>query len=156
MSSQEISSKMGNNNQNTYREQSDSVPANAGDIRLGLNQVEYSNGYDGPVIHLYGRQQDGTSHEIQITGFRPYLYVKADQAGKTPPMQVIKVDNTPYWSIYREEVRRLYTQRPSDVREVREQYVHFEADIPFATRFMIDRGITAGVRIPAGMTQIPY
>ena len=156
MSSQEISSDLVNNNQNTHREQSESHPINNGEIRLGLNQVEYSNGYDSPIIHLYGREKDGTPHEIQITGFRPYLYVKADQAGKTPPMQVIKVDNTPYRSIYREEVRRLYTQRPTDVREVREQYGHYEADIPFATRFMIDRGITAGVRIPAGMTQIPY
>jgi DNA polymerase I len=34
-------------------------------------------------------------------------------------------------------------------RDVRERYRHFEADIPFATRFMIDTGLTGGVCAPA-------
>ena len=125
-------------------------------MALGLNQVEYSNGPEGPVIHLYGRETNGTPHEILITGFQPYLYIKADQISRPVPMQVIRIDDTSYWSIHREEVRRMYTQRPTDVRDVRNDYSHFEADIPFATRFMIDRGITAGVRIPDGQYQVPY
>ncbi|MDD1728315.1 MAG: DNA polymerase, partial [Methanospirillum sp.] len=125
-------------------------------MALGLNQVEYSNGPEGPVIHLYGRETNGTPHEILIIGFQPYLYIKADQISRPVPMQVIRIDDTPYWSIHREEVRRMYTQRPTDVRDVRNDYSHFEADIPFATRFMIDRGITAGVRIPDGHYQVPY
>ncbi len=129
---------------------------NSNEIHLGVSQVEYSNGPDGPLIHLYGRELDGSSHEIVITGFMPYLYIKADQADRNHPTQVVKVDPTPYRSIYGEEVRRLYTHRPTDVRDVRTNYSHFEADIPFATRYMIDRGITAGVRIPSGITQIPY
>jgi len=130
----------------------DKTPA----LLLGINQVEYSNSADGPIIHLYGREQDGTAHEIQVTGFQPYLYVRAEQAGKTPPPEVIRVDTTPYKTIHGVDVRRIYTRRPTDVREVRNEYTHFEADIPFATRFMIDRGITAGVRLPAGCTQVPY
>jgi DNA polymerase I len=125
-------------------------------IQLGINQVEYSNGPEGPIIHIFGREKDSTAHEVLITGFQPYLYVKAEQAEQIPPMQVIKIENTPYWSIHREELRRMYTQRPTDVREVRNEYTHFEADIPFATRFLIDRGITSGVEIPAGQYQIPY
>lgn len=132
------------------------IPSESGDIQLGINQVEYSNGPDGPVIHIFGRNQDGIPREVLITGFKPYLYIKADQADRPLPMQVIKVDKTPYRSIHREELRRLYTQRPTDVRDVRDNYTHFEADIPFATRFMIDRGITSGIRIPAGTYQVPY
>jgi len=132
-------------------------PDEGNEILLGVNQVEYSNGPHGPVIHLYGRETDGNAREIMITGFKPYLYVKADQLSKIPlPMQVIRVEETPYWSIHREEVRRMYTQRPTDVRDVRTDYTHFEADIPFATRFMIDRGITAGIKIPRDQYQVPY
>ena len=46
-------------------------------------------------------------------------------------------------------MRRLYTQRPGDVRELREKYHHCEADIPFATRFLIDTGLTGGARAPS-------
>lgn len=126
-----------------------------GELHLGISQVEYSNGIDGPVIHLYGRESDGTPHEIAITGFQPYLYVRATEARRTPPMQVIRVDPASYRSIHGEEVKRLYTQRPTDVRDVRNDYHHFEADIPFATRFMIDQGITSGVRIPSGINPVP-
>lgn len=126
------------------------------EILLGISQVEYSSGPEGPVIHLYGRERDGTAREIQVTGFQPYLYVSADQAGRTPPPGVIRIDTTPYLTIHGEAVRRLYTHRPTDVREVRNDYRHFEADIPFATRFMIDRGITAGVRVPVGSSPVPF
>ncbi|MFH0966982.1 MAG: 3'-5' exonuclease, partial [Methanobacteriota archaeon] len=132
------------------------ISSESGNTLLGINQVEYSNGPDGPIIHIFGRKKDGSPHEVLITGFQPYFYIKADQATRTLPMQVIKVDKTPYKSIHREEVRRLYTNRPTDVRDVRNEYTHFEADIPFATRFMIDRGITSGIRIPTDTYQVPY
>ncbi len=40
------------------------------EILLGVNQVEYSNGPEGPVIHLYGREPSGTARELIITGFK--------------------------------------------------------------------------------------
>jgi DNA polymerase I len=128
----------------------------SGEILIGITQVEYSNGPDGPVIHIFGRETNGTPHEVFITGFQPYFYVKAEQVNQILPKQVIRVDNTRFWSIHREEVRRLYTWRPTDVRDIRNEYTHYEADIPFATRFMIDRRITSGVRIPAEPYQVPY
>ena len=57
--------------------------------------------------------------------------------------------DTIYRSIRGEKLKRLYTVRPGDVREMRERYRHFEADIPFATRFMIDCGLTGAVSVPA-------
>ncbi len=40
------------------------------------------------------------------------------------------------------------------MREEREKFRHFEADIPFATRFMIDTGLTGGVSAPS--TNVDY
>lgn len=117
--------------------------------RIAINQVEYSNAPDGPIIHIFGRDQKGKAIRIDVTGFKPYLYVPADQAESVPlPPQASLETGTSYRSIRGEPLRRLYTQRPGDVRDVRERYRHFEADIPFATRFMIDAGLTGGVFAP--------
>ena len=118
-------------------------------IKIAINQVEYSNAPDGPVIHIFGRDAAGKAVRLDITGFRPYFYVPADQADGTPPPPQVQVEaGTMYRSIRGEPLRRLYTQRPTDVRDVRERYRHFEADIPFATRYMIDSGLTGGVSAP--------
>lgn len=125
-------------------------------IGIGITQVEYSTAAEGPIIHIFGRTMQGEAHEIQVTGFFPYFYIPLSQTGKKQPDQVIRVEDTVYHSIHGEELRRLYTRKPTDVRDVRGDYRHFEADIPFATRYLIDTGITGGIRIPAGTVVISY
>nr|WP_292347969.1 MULTISPECIES: DNA-directed DNA polymerase [unclassified Methanoregula] len=117
---------------------------------MAINQVEYSNTPDGPLIHVFGRDTKGRAVRLDVTGFRPYFYVPAEQAETGAfPAQASLETGTSYRSIRGEPLRRLYTQRPGDVRDVRERYKHYEADIPFATRFMIDTGLTGGVAAPA-------
>ncbi|MGD1005379.1 MAG: DNA-directed DNA polymerase [Methanoregulaceae archaeon] len=117
-------------------------------LEVAINQVEYSNTPDGPVIHVFGRDRLGVAVRIDITGFKPYFYVPIDQAESMAHDSRISIEpNTTYRSIRAEPLRRLYTQRPTDVRDLRERYRHFEADIPFATRFMIDTGLTGGVQV---------
>lgn len=126
-----------------------------GKMRVGIHQVEYSVGADTPpVVHIFGRDASGKAIQVRVTGFRPYFYVPADQVdGRSlPPREIVDVDrNTDYRSIQGvPPLRRLYTRRPGDVRAVRDDFKqHYEADIPFTTRFMIDRGLTAGVELPA-------
>ncbi|MDD4137474.1 MAG: DNA-directed DNA polymerase [Methanoregula sp.] len=118
-------------------------------FRIAINQVEYSNSPEGPVIHIFGRDPQGKAVRLDVTGFKPYFYVPADQAESIAlPPQAMLETGTSYRSFRNEPLRRLYTQRPGDVRDVRERYRHFEADIPFATRFMIDTGLTGGVSAP--------
>ena len=125
------------------------------DLAVAINQVEYSNAPGGPVIHIFGRNTKGDALRIDVTGFRPYFYVPADQAaGTSHPSQVTVEPGTIYRSIRNEPLSRLYTERPGDVRDVRDRYRHFEADIPFATRFMIDTGLTGAVSVPA--TTVDY
>ena len=56
--------------------------------------------------------------------------------------------DTPYTSILGAELLRVYTKSPSDIFAIRERYHHFEADIPYSTRFMIDVGLTGGIQTP--------
>ena len=125
------------------------------DIKIAINQVEYSRTPDGPVIHIFGRDVQGKSVRIDVTGFRPYFYVPADQAGALPASSHVSLETgTSYSSIRGEPLHRLFTLNPGDVRQEREKFRHFEADIPFATRFMIDTGLTGGVSAPS--TNVDY
>lgn len=127
----------------------DPTPEDVG-LRLAINQVEYSNSPDGPVIHIFGRDAAGTAAHVRVTGFKPYFYATAERADLLPPHPKTEVDHTTgYRSIRGELLRRIYTLTPGDVREVRDYYSpHFEADIPFATRYLIDLGLTGGIEVP--------
>ena len=114
-------------------------------VTIAINQVEYSNAPDGPVIHIFGRDEGGMAHRIDVTGFLPYFYVPEEQVGQAVPPNVTIEPDTVYRSIRGEKLRRLYTVRPGDVKNIRDRYRHFEADIPFATRFMIDCRLTGAV-----------
>ncbi len=119
-------------------------------VSIAINQVEYSVTAQGPVIHILGRDESGQAREIRVKGFRPYFYAPAEQADKIPAPESAEVDQVQdYFSIRGERLRRIYTRTPGDVREARERYRHFEADILFTTRFMIDCGITGALTAPA-------
>jgi len=40
-------------------------------IQIAINQVEYTNTPQGPVIHIFGRDVKGTAVHLEVTGFRP-------------------------------------------------------------------------------------
>jgi len=131
------------------------TPRQVSGVRIAINQVEYSRSPEGPVIHIFGRDGEGKPVEIDVTGFRPYFYVPADQAETMPASSHVTLETgTHYQSIRGEPLRRLFTLNPGDVREERERFRHYEADIPFATRFMIDTGLTGGVSAPS--TRVDY
>ncbi len=118
-------------------------------IRIAINQVEYTNSPQGPIIHIFGRDADASPVHLQVTGFRPYFYAPPEQVTGAPiPSGVEVEEDHAYRSIRGETLYRLYTRRPTDVRDYRERYRHYEADIPFATRFLIDTGLTGGVEAP--------
>jgi DNA polymerase I len=123
------------------------APGDNQGIEAGICQVEYSNTPAGPVIHIFGRRLTGEAVHLEVTGFRPYFYAPADQVdGAGHAAQITPDTGTGYRSIRGEILRRLYTGRPTDVRDLRDRYhPHYEADIPFATRFLIDTAITGGV-----------
>ncbi|MBO4354816.1 MAG: DNA polymerase [Methanomicrobium sp.] len=134
------------------------VPADSdGRHCIAVNQVEHSNTPDGIVIHIFGRDESKAENEIVVTGFRPYFYVlRRDFELYGIPAECEADTRNVYKSIRGEDLVRIYTQKPGDVATIREKYHHFEADIPFATRFVIDSGITGGVSVPEGKNTVDF
>ena len=105
-----------------------------------------------PVVHLYGRLEDGSTFLVRDDRQRPHFYVReidrdaAAELGAPPPLPGPKrtFDGAP--------VCRIDVPVPSDVPPLRDR-LHaagidtFEADVRFASRYLIERGIKAGCEI---------
>ena len=85
-------------------------------------------------IHLYLRCEDKTKRHVVVNGFSPYFYAPS-KLGL-------------YHAIDGEIVERIEAECPQDVPKLRENFPkHYEADIPYARRFLIDTGIRDCVEI---------
>ena len=96
-------------------QQQDTCPGQGNDrapgtIDIGINQVEYSNTPDGPLIHIFGRDAGGQAVHLQVTGFKPYFYAPADEVDGKPLAQSITPDteNTYYLDTPRPVAAALY------------------------------------------------
>jgi len=110
------------------------LDVNEDDIENTLKNVQIYSGtyrtvYGDPIVKLFGRNTDGIKYEFNIHKFRPYFYV-SDESGTLK-------------SIYGDNVRKIELKHPKEISREKEKHIeHFEADIPFARRFLIDLDIT--------------
>ncbi|ADJ15816.1 DNA-directed DNA polymerase [Halalkalicoccus jeotgali] len=122
-------------------------------VDLGVTQVNYTveEGADGeyPVVHVFGRDDAGEAHHVRIYEFRPYFY--APSASLTDEdLSDSRITGTEegYESIRGEKLTRIFGQTPRDVGNMRDRFDHYEADILFPNRLLIDKGINSGIRVP--------
>jgi len=115
-------------------------------LQISINQIESTNVSNGNVLHIFGRDVDGNAHRIDVSGYRSYFYAPLKQADTLPAIGGSFVDvEKIYHTIKGQELRRIYTVHPNEIREIRSRYQHFEADIPFGTKFMLDYNIKSGI-----------
>lgn len=120
-------------------------------IDIGITQVEYSNTGAGPILHLFGRTPLGSLIRIDVKNFIPYFYVDEEDIQRIEYIHGKKITidpDTPYKTLRGTTAKRVYTKKPGDVRIYREGFNHYEADIIFTERFLIDNNIKYGVTAP--------
>ncbi|MEE8580492.1 MAG: DNA polymerase II [Myxococcota bacterium] len=105
-----------------------------------------------PVIEIYGRLDEGPAFLVEDDRFRPYFFAREKDLGLLAGEPELRLEPTSFHNLAGEPVVRVVAPRPGAVRPLRETLVRagapvFEADIRFAYRFLIDRGIRAGVEI---------
>jgi len=117
-------------------------------LQISINQIESTNVSNGAILHIFGRDKDGNAHKIDVSGYKPYFYAPVQQAETLPAIGGSIVDTERiYHTIKGQELRRIYTIHPNDIRDIRSRYQHFEADIPFGTKFMLDFDIKSGIEV---------
>lgn len=102
-----------------------------------------------PVVYLFGRLVDGRTFLVRDHRQRPHFYVAAADA---QAVTNARVQPSPFTTFRGEPVVEVEVVIPSDAPGVRDalhtQGVRtYEADVRFATRYLINRGIRGGVRI---------
>jgi DNA polymerase I len=130
-------------------------------VEFVVTQVDYTIEGEGddefPVVHVFGRTDDNEPVHARVFDFKPYFYAPTDSVTEDELRQYDSItgweeaddDGEPYESIRGERLTKIFGQTPRDVGQIRDDFDHYEADILFPNRLLIDKDITSGVRVPA-------
>lgn len=118
-------------------------------IDLSVIRADYSVSFNEPIITVFCRDVEKNLIPVKVKGFKPYCYVpvfEVDQicncGGRIDTTEThLAIDGV---AVYKVEFRV-----PSGVRKLRDRGITvYEGDVPYPNRFLIDRGITRGIRVP--------
>ena len=119
------------------------------------------NGRRVPVVHLYGRLESGAGFLVRDDRPRPFFYVRASDVERARSLlQACEVEPVDRAAFDGERVARVQVEVPGDVPPVRDR-LHgagietLEADVRFATRYLIDRRIRGGCEIEGEARSAP-
>jgi DNA polymerase II len=105
-----------------------------------------------PVVHLYGRLADGGTFMVRDDRQRPHFYIRTadtERAQRLGALESRAVDRRTFDDA---PVLLITAETPGDVPALRDR-LHsaavetFEADVRFAVRYLIERGIKGGCEI---------
>jgi DNA polymerase-2 len=121
-------------------------------LQASYRVVSESNGRRIPVVHLYGRLEDGGTFLVRDGRQRPHFYIRAAAAERARSLGAPDVRPADKRAFNGEAACRIELETPTDVPVLRDR-LHaagvdtFEADVRFATRYLIERGIKGGCEI---------
>ncbi len=122
------------------------------DICGFILQASYRVSGGVPVVYLYGRLENGESFLVRDKRSRPHFYVNRTAGAAATEAGAVSVLPVKKRTFAGEPVARVEVGIPQDAPGVRDT-LHargvptYEADVRFAVRYLIDRGIKGGVRI---------
>ena len=105
-----------------------------------------------PVVHLFGRLEGGGGFLVRDGRTVPHFWVETADAGHARVLGAAPLTPTGRVTLAGEPVVRVEVPTPPDTPPLRDRLLAagvacYEADVRFAVRFLIDRGIRGGVAI---------
>jgi len=122
-------------------------------IRGFILQSTYRIDGAKPVVLLYGKLESGESFLIRDTRQVPYFHIRLSDRKHAGVLGAdVREEDTPRTTLRGEPVVRVEVREPREVPPLRERLASagvecFEADVPFAARYLMDRGIRGCVEI---------
>jgi DNA polymerase elongation subunit (family B) len=122
-------------------------------VELAVIQVDYTiknvnGGAEKPLIHIIGKTASGDKKHVEVHGFKPYFYVPQDSMSQAREHSCVQEVVGGFESIKGKKMAKVVTTTPGDVKEIRDNYEHYEGDILFPNRFLIDKNIRSGISVP--------
>jgi DNA polymerase-2 len=117
-------------------------------------QATYRTHHGMPVVYLFGRLQDGQTFVVRDYDQTPHFYIAQRDAHAVGSSKVLPCVKTNFAG---EPLARIEVALPGEAPTVRDALhtqgvATYEADVRFAMRYLIDRGIKGGVVI-SGVAQ---
>src|ERR1700674_787049 len=114
--------------------------------------VSRPNGQRIPVIHLYGRLESGGTFLVRDDRPRPHFFIRAADAERARNLRIRPARVSGKRTFDGAPVALLEVDTPPEVPGVRDRLHQagidtFEADVRFAVRYLIERGIKGGCEI---------
>ena len=119
-------------------------------------RCEYKVEDEIPLIFLWGRNLE-TQEKIlfMVSGFEPYFYILESEF--VPKIPQIRKTISGFKSIFGEPCKKIIVGVPEDVKDIKGQFSkHFEADVSFTRRFLINTNIRRYFTVPDGKAEINY
>ncbi len=120
-------------------------------------QPTYRTHRGQPVVQLYGRLESGPAFLIEDDRFRPYCFVPRSAREALRAVPGLRIEEGAWVDLEGAPVVRVETKSPADVVALRQRLGAArtrESDVRFPYRFLIDRGIRAGVAIEGEAQEI--
>ncbi len=110
------------------------------------------------VVHIYGRLADGGTFLVRDDRQRPHFYIRAADAERARHLGAPEPRAVDRRTFDGTAVCLIATETPGDVPAVRDRLQGagidtFEADVRFAVRYLIERGIKGGCEIEGDAVQ---
>jgi DNA polymerase-2 len=113
-----------------------------------------------PVVHLYGRLEDGRAFLVRDGRLVPRFYVEGKDAARAREKGARRQVASDRVTLLGRPVVRIEVQEPSDTPPLRDRLTKagiatYEADVRFAMRYLIDRGIRGSLEIRGEAREVP-
>ncbi len=120
-------------------------------------QATYRIENGAPVVHLYGVLEEGGTFLVRDGRETPYFYVRRADAARARELGAARQRDAARRTFDGEPVVRIEVAAPPDTPPLRDRLQEhgirtFEADVRFAVRYLIDRGIRGGCEIAGSST----
>jgi DNA polymerase-2 len=121
-------------------------------IQASYRVVAEPGGRRRPVVHVYGRTPDGATFLLRDDRVRPHFYIRSADAERARALGAPIPHPTDRRTFAGAPVARIECDAPGDVPAVRDR-LHgagvdtFEADVRFAIRYLIERGVKGGCEV---------
>ncbi|MCI0659083.1 MAG: DNA polymerase II, partial [Acidobacteria bacterium] len=121
-------------------------------IRGFILQPTYRIEAGRPVVYLFGRLENGETFLVRDSRFVPYFFVRQSDASRAWKLGADRQAPTEWTTLGGDPVVRVEVPVPQDTVPLRDRLIQagipcYEADVRFAIRYLIDRGLRGSVAI---------
>jgi DNA polymerase II len=121
-------------------------------LQASYRVVSAPSGGRAPIVHLYGQLENGGTFLVRDDRQRPHFYIRVADAERARALRSPEPKPIDKRAFDGAPVSRIDVEVPPDVPPLRDR-LHaagietFEADVRFAARYLIERGIRGGCEI---------